>query len=174
LQERPFLPLFKILSPHGLKGNLRVALLSFNQEILVNLKKLYLENRWEEPLEVLQIKKGPGQNIFLLTLKGIDHERAKELVNQTLYLDKADLPELPQEEYYYFQLEGLRVVDSQGRDWGKVKEVMPLGEYELLLIKGPEKREFYLPLVEEYVERVDLAQGLILVRDLQALVESQS
>jgi len=173
LKEKRFIPLFKVLTTHGLKGDLKVALLSLNSEVISNLKKVYFQGEWETPLEILEVKKGPGFNVFILTLKGIDYERAKNLTNKKLYVEVEELPPLEEGEYYYFQLGGLRVVDGKGRVWGKVIEVMPLGEYELLLIKDDEGGEFFLPLVEEYVEEVKPEEGVILVKDLKALVESQ-
>ncbi|MEZ0344789.1 MAG: ribosome maturation factor RimM [Caldimicrobium sp.] len=173
MQEKKYLPLFKVLSTHGLKGDLKVALLSFNTEIINNLKILYLKDKWDEPLEIAQIKKGPGFNVFILKLKDFDYERAGELVNKTLYIDFEALPRLSEEEFYYYELEGLTVKDEKGKVWGKVVEVMPMGEYELLLVRDEKKREFYIPLVEEYVEKVEPEEGLILVRDIEALVESQ-
>ncbi len=173
MEEKKYLPLFKVLSTHGLKGDLKVALLSFNTEILSNLKKVYLKNRWEEPLEIVQIKKGPGFNIFILKLKEFDYEKSKELINKTLYIESYDLPQLSDEEFYYHELEGLIVKDEKGKVWGQVIEIMPMGEYELLLVRDEKKREFYIPLVEEYVEKIEPKKGIILVKDISALVESQ-
>ena len=173
MEKKKYLPLFKVLSTHGLKGDLKVALLSFNQDVINNLQTLYLKNRWEEPLEIIQIKKGPGFNIFILRLKDFDYEKSKKLINKTLYIDSSFLPQLFEEEFYYYELEGLVVRDEKGRVWGEVVEVMPMGEYELLLIRDEQKREFYLPLVEEYVKKIEPKEGLILVKDIEALVESQ-
>lgn len=173
-QEKRYLPLFKVLSTHGLKGDLKVTLLSFNSEILNNLKTLHLKDKWDEPLEIEQIKKGPGFNIFILKLHNFDYEKAKELVNKTLYIDVEALPEVSEEEFYYYQLEGLIVRDERGKNWGRVVEVMPMGEYELILVRDEKKREFYIPLVEEYVAKVDKDAGIIFVKNIEALFESQS
>lgn len=169
------IPLFKILSTHGLKGDLKVALLSLNQDLLPHIQKLYLKDKKEiAVVEVKSIQKGPGFNIFLLSLKEVDFEKAKGLLNKILYLKPSDLPELKEEEFYYYQLEGLKIVDKTGKLWGEVSSVMPVGEYDLLLIKTPAGKEFYLPLVDEYVEEVNIKEKIILVKEIEALVESQS
>ncbi len=173
MTETDLIPLFKVLSTHGLKGDLRVALLTLNQDLLSHIQKLYLKNKEEVPLVIKSIQKGPGFNIFLLSLEEIDFERAKGLLNKILYLKPSDLPELKEEEFYYYQLEGLKIVDRKDKFWGEVSGVMPLGEYDLLLIKTPEGKEFYLPLVDEYVEEVNIKEKIILVKEIEALVESQ-
>lgn len=172
-QEKKYLPLFKVLSTHGLKGDLKVALLSSNTEIINHLKTLYLKGKWDDPFEIFQIKKGPGFNVFILTLQNFDYEKAKELVNKTLYINVEALPGISKEEFYYYQLEGLIVRDERGKIWGKIVEIMPMGEYELILVRDERKREFYIPLVEDYVEKIDIEAGMIIVKDIEALVESQ-
>lgn len=82
----------------------------------------------------------------MLSLEEIDFERAKGLLNKILYLKPSDLPELKEEEFYYYQLEGLKIVDRKDKFWGEVSGVMPLGEYDLLLIKTPEGKNSIFPL----------------------------
>ncbi len=165
-------PLFKVLSLHGLKGDLKVALLSSNEDLLSFLKEVYLPPE-ENPIKVLKLKKGPGFNVFILSLEGYNSlEKAKKLLYKTLYIKAETLPQLEEEEFYFHQLENLEVVDERGTFWGKVSEIMPVGEYILLLIKKGSK-EFYLPFVEEYVQEVDLKEKRIKTKDLRALVESQ-
>ncbi|MFN4196915.1 MAG: ribosome maturation factor RimM [Caldimicrobium sp.] len=172
LQKPKFIPLFKILSPHGLKGDLKVALLTTNLDLLSNIKELYLEKEWDKPLKIKSLKKGPGYNIYLLSLENLSFELAQTLKNRFLHCDRSQLPELEENEFYFYQLEGLKVIDSKKRKWGKVKAVIPMGDYQLLLIKGT-KKNFYLPLVEDYVEKVDLKESIILVKDIEDLVASQ-
>ncbi|MFN4131907.1 MAG: ribosome maturation factor RimM [Caldimicrobium sp.] len=170
-----FIPIFKILSTHGLKGNLKVALLSNNLELIPYLKdlNLYLKEDWEKPLKIKELKKGPGFNIYILSIEGIEYPFASSLVKKTLYLKIDDLPPLEGEEFYYYQLEGLKVIDFQDKLWGIVAEVIPMGAYELLLIKG-KKKNFYLPLVEEYVEKIDFEKKILQVKDISQLVEVQA
>lgn len=172
MKKRDYLPLFKVRATHGLKGDLKVTLLTTNEEILSGLNVLYLKNEWENPLKIRALKRGPGAQEYILSLEDIEYAKAKELVNQVLFIAVKDLP--PEKEgFYYYQLEDLLVKDASGKVWGRVREIMPMGEYELLLIQAMEGEEFYLPLVEEYVEKIDLEEKTIWVKDIQALVESQ-
>ncbi len=47
---------------------------------------------------------------------------------------------------------------------------MPLGEYSLLRVES-EEFDFYIPLVSEYVEEIDLENRKIVVKDVSALAE---
>ncbi|WP_038057002.1 ribosome maturation factor RimM [Thermodesulfobacterium hydrogeniphilum] len=166
------IPIAKILTTHGIKGEVKVSPLTFNFELLFRIKKFYLSKNKTDLLEVRSVRKGPGFEIILIKFKNVDFEKAKTLINQTLYVDLQDLPSLEEDEFYYHQILNFEVKDKKGNYWGKVKEIMPIGEYDLILVKK-DKEEFYIPLVEEYVEEIDFQAGIILVKDIKDLVESQ-
>ena len=50
---------------------------------------------------------------------------------------------------------------------------MPVGPYDLLEVETREGRTFYLPMVEEVIVRIELAEGYILVRPTPGLLEAQ-
>ena len=165
-------PIAKILTTHGIKGELKVSPLIFSSDALFQIKKFYLSKDKTQVLEVENIRKGPGFNILLIKFKNTEFEEAQALINQTLYAELEDLPELEEDEFYYYQILGFEVRDKNGKVWGKVKEIMPMGEYDLILVKG-KKGEFYIPLVEEYIEEMDFTSGVIITKEIEALVESQ-
>ena len=167
------IPVAKILSTHGIKGELKVSPLLSYSEILLQIKRFYLTKNKENFLEVENIRKGPGYNVYLVKFKNIDFEEAQSLTNQILYIDFEDLPDLEEDEFYYYQIIDFKVKDKNNKLWGKIKEIMPMGEYDLILVKTESGEEFYIPLVEEYVEELDLYSKTILVKDIKALVESQ-
>ncbi|MCS7149645.1 MAG: ribosome maturation factor RimM [Caldimicrobium sp.] len=172
--KKNLIPLYKVLSTHGLKGNLKVALLSSEEDLPQKIQTLYLPKPQEKILKVKEVKKAPVQYQFIISFEDLNYDEAKTLINQILYAKPEDLPEPSTEEIYYFQLEDLEVVDLVGKLWGKVVKIMPMGEYALLLIKSEERPNFYLPLVEEYVEEINLSEGVLKVKDISALVEAQS
>jgi len=167
------IPVAKILSTHGIKGELKVSPLLSYSEILLQIKRFYLTKNKENFLEVENIRKGPGYNVYLVKFKDIDFEEAQSLTNQILYIDFEDLPDLEEDEFYYYQIIDFKVKDKNNKLWGKIKEIMPMGEYDLILVKTESGEEFYIPLVEEYVEELDLYSKTILVKNIKALVESQ-
>lgn len=167
------IPVAKILSTHGIKGELKISPLLSHSEIIFQIKEFYLTKKKEKPLEVENLRKGPGYNIYLVKFKNIDFEKAKSLINQTLFIELDQLPALEEDEFYYYQIIGFKVRDINNFLWGEVKEIMPMGEYDLILIRNERGEEFYLPLVEEYVERMDFKAKTILVKNIKDLVESQ-
>jgi len=167
------IPVAKILTTHGIRGELKVSPLLSNSELLFQIKNFYPSKNKENPLEVENIRKGPGYNIYLVKFKDIGFEEAQALTNQILYIDLEDLPELGEDEFYYYQIIGFKVKDKENNLWGEIKEIMPMGEYDLILVKNQEGEEFYIPLVEEYVEEINFQEKTLLVKNIKELVESQ-
>ncbi|NPA39058.1 MAG: 16S rRNA processing protein RimM [Thermodesulfobacteria bacterium] len=163
----------KLVATHGLKGELKFAPYVFSLEVFFEVKKFYLSKDKKSFLEVENIRQGPGIGILLVKFKGVNFEEAENLVNSTLYMDLNDLPALSEEEYYFHEVIGAEVIDPSGKNWGKVKGIMPVGEYDLLLVEDKDKREFYIPLVEDYVSEIDTKEKRVLVKDISALVEAQ-
>jgi 16S rRNA processing protein RimM len=64
-------------------------------------------------------------------------------------------------EYYWADLVGLKVVNLQGVELGRVEEVLQTGANDVLVLQG--ERERLLPFIADVIRRVDLAAGLISV-----------
>jgi 16S rRNA processing protein RimM len=76
-----------------------------------------------------------------------------------LEVERSDLPETEEDEYYAFQLVGLRVVEEGGRLLGEVATVDPGVANDVLALDSG----VVLPMVEDCVREVDLAGGRIVV-----------
>ncbi len=168
--HKKLFPILKVVSTHGLKGEVKALPLTTNDEVILKAKRFYLRAFSQDPLEVESIRPGPGERVFLLKFKNVDFQAAQGLIKSTLYLPIEELPTSSEDEVYIYELEGLKVEDNEGRAWGVVSEVMPLGEYNLLRVES-EEFDFYIPLVSEYVEEIDLENRKIVVKDVSALAE---
>jgi len=108
-------------------------------------------------------------------------EQAEALRGYILDVPSAQLPELEGDEYYPFDLAGLKVRDDQGRWRGKVKEALESPAHALLVVAlsetGPAEgageaagrptedkgREVLVPFVRAAVPEVQLQEGFLVV-----------
>jgi 16S rRNA processing protein RimM len=106
-----------------------------------------------------------GQTSGALTarLSGVaTREQADGLRGTRLYVPRARLPALPDDEFYHADLVGLDVFDSGGTALGRVSAVLNHGATDLLEIHSPGHSEtVLLPFTREVVPTVDLATGRI-------------
>ena len=107
---------------------------------------------------------GQTKNGFTARLSGIaTKEQADALRGLRLYADRAQLPSLPDDEYYHADLIGLEVYDTGGALLGKVKDVFNHGAADLLEIHGSGLKDtVLLPFTQEAVPTVDLDKGRII------------
>jgi 16S rRNA processing protein RimM len=97
-----------------------------------------------------------------------DRDAASKLVGQAVFASAGHLPSLPEGEYYWREVIGLRVVTEEGEPLGTVQAVFPAGSHDVYVCGGGE-REILLPAISEVVRTVDIEKGLMTVRLLKGL-----
>ena len=89
-----------------------------------------------------------------------DRDAAAELIDLQIAVERDQLPEPEDGEYYWFDLVGLDVVTLDGAPLGRVKAMMETGANDVLVLKGD--RERLVPfVVGEIIDEVDLEAGRI-------------
>ncbi|HBK77691.1 MAG TPA: 16S rRNA processing protein RimM, partial [Gammaproteobacteria bacterium] len=95
-------------------------------------------------------------------LKGYDDRaQARELVDVDIAVAADRFSKLESGEYYWYQLEGLEVVNLSGESLGKVDRLLETGANDVLVLKGEQER--LVPYTPGVVAEVDLNRGRIQV-----------
>jgi 16S rRNA processing protein RimM len=102
-----------------------------------------------------------GQTL-LARLEGVNDRSASEaLQGLKVAVDRAEFPEAEGGEYYWDDLVGTAVVNTEGVSLGRVEGLLETGAHDVLRVVG--ERERLIPFVGAYVREVDLKGGRILV-----------
>jgi len=156
-----FIQVGRIVSTHGLKGQVKVELLTDFPERLAAGRRLRLKDDW-----VTVEASTPQKDRLILKLSGIKKiEQAKALQWEYLSAAPDDL-DLDEDEFLVTDLEGLRVVTTDGQDLGEVDEVAAYPAQDILVIG-----ELMIPLAKEFVKDVDLDKGVITVELIEGMLE---
>ena len=142
-------PIGKVGKPHGLDGSFFVEGPSDRPDAFVRGTVVHVDG---EPAEIVGSKRGGGGRPVIK----LDRTVAR---GATLAVPRDALPELPEDEYYAFQLVGLVVEEEGGRTLGHVQQVLDYPANDVLELDSGVS----LPLVEACVRQVDLAAGRIVV-----------
>lgn len=156
--------------PHGLRGELRLHLgfpdsphLDLVRDVRLELGERVLATRLER---VRRGTKAP-----LVSFEGLRfRDEAAAWTGATVLVPAAVFQALEDDEFYTYQLEGLRLVDAQGNELGVVESVADFGAGDLLDVRLPDGRTEYVPFMEPWVLEVDLEAG-VLVADLTDLFD---
>lgn len=146
----------------GVQGEVRLKSFCADPQAIVDYAPLYTEDGMVFAQLVLT---GQLKNGFTARVDGvISKEDADLMRNVDLYADRAVMPSLPDDEYYYTDLIGLTVVDTGGTVLGTVKNVMDHGAGDLLEIIMPGQSDtILLPFTQAAVPTVDLTAKRIVV-----------
>ncbi|MGD1880246.1 MAG: ribosome maturation factor RimM [Kiloniellaceae bacterium] len=131
--------------------------------------------QWQ--LQVVGPAPGKAESVVLVKVAGVsDRDAAQALHGTNLYVDRAALPALAEEEtFYHADLIGLMVEDPAGRVLGRVKAVENYGAGALLEVEGGDGKTTLLAFTKAVVPVVDLAGGrLVALLPEEILVQPQA
>ncbi len=150
-----------IAGAFGVRGEVRLKSFCARPEAIADYAPLFTEDGARS--FTVRIT-GPVKGGFAARLSGVTtREQADALRGTQLFVDRARLPALPDDEYYHADLIGLEVVDTGGRHLGHVRAVHDHGAGDLLEVHGPGLQDtVLLPFTNSAVPTVDLAAGRII------------
>jgi 16S rRNA processing protein RimM len=110
---------------------------------------------------------------IVLKFAGYDSvEEASALVGYEFAVPEAERVELPEDEFYDWELEGCLVESIAGEEIGRVRAVLRTGGVEVLAVDNKETgREHLIPLAEEICVEIDIERKLIRVDAPEGLLE---
>lgn len=164
--EPNYLAIGRVVRPFGLRGELRVQLMTEYPEQLGRLRTVYLGPE-AQPWQVEAVRL--HQEAALLKLVGCDDRTAAEMLRGALVqIALKDAVPLKDDEYYEHQIIGLQVVEEDGTPLGKLTEIITTGANDVFVIIGP-GGELLLPAIESVILDIDLDNGQMVVHVLDGL-----
>ena len=162
----------RIVRCHGLAGRLKILSYLESQDILDNLREVFVGRRSQETVPFSVDAVQPGREFFILKLGGVeDRDTAAKLVRSSVWISSEKMKKLPEGEYYWSEIIGLQVVTEEGQSLGRIETVFPTGGNDVYVCRSAEK-EILLPAIGEVVRKIDTAQGIMTVRLLKGLAVS--
>ena len=149
-----------VATPHGVRGTLRVKPTGSGRHLREGLEPLVGDVR-RRIVKARETPKG-----FLVDVEGVvDRAGAAALRGVEVVLDRAELDEPEEDEFYVEDLVGLEAYDAgSGERVGAVVQVFPTPAHDVVVVRGDGDEETYVPFTLEHVPGVDPRGGRISVR----------
>lgn len=91
-------------------------------------------------------------------------EDAEKLKNMLIQVPEERVPRIEEEGvYYYYQLEGLIVMDAAGEKLGVLDSIFQTGSNDVYVVRGEGKTEYYVPALKACIQKVDIEGGVMIV-----------
>jgi 16S rRNA processing protein RimM len=153
----------RVTAPFGVKGWVKVYALTAQLGNLLDYPVWWLghEGDWRE----MRIAAAKVQgNTLVAQFAGIeDREAAVALKGLDVAVPREQLPGAAEGEFYWADLIGLRVVNTEQHEFGRVVRMMQTGANDVLVVAGDNGDETLIPFIAGAVRQVDLAAGMISV-----------
>jgi 16S rRNA processing protein RimM len=155
----------EVVKSFGIRGEVKVRPFTESLELFRNAEILFLDGvRFE--VTSFRVHKGSP----LLALQGVDDPDKAQALRGRLVQTEADrLPELGEDEYYWRDLIGMRVIDMQDRTLGTVSAIIRTGANDVLEVHG-DFGEILLPVIDAVVREVHRERNCIMVDPLEGLI----
>ncbi|MBI4496084.1 MAG: 16S rRNA processing protein RimM [Deltaproteobacteria bacterium] len=160
----------RVIKPRGLKGQINVIYFGEGGKAFSPGQVIYIQDLQGGCRPFSIILSRLRRNVVTLALQGMDRiEEAQGLMGRSVYVTKESLESLPPGEYYWYQLLGLTVKTEEGKELGRLEEILPTGSNDVFVIRR-EGREVLIPAIEEVIVRINLAEGTMVIRPMGGLL----
>ncbi|OGI42256.1 MAG: 16S rRNA processing protein RimM [Candidatus Muproteobacteria bacterium RBG_16_64_11] len=151
----------RVAGLYGVQGWIKLVSYTRRREDIFNYPRWRLKRAGEWHAFTLLEGRAQGKGLAA-HLEGLnDRDQASQWIGADIAISKAELPALAPGTYYWSQLEGLKVVNMDGIEFGRVDHLFDTGANDVLVVTGD--RERLIPYTRDTVRAVDLAAGVIRV-----------
>lgn len=179
MDREQFLVIGKIVKAQGIKGEVRILPYSGDAGQLTGYRTFYLAVAREDGAGAPP-EKTAGQRVlksrihgkFLVSsLEGVaTRNEAEALVGREVWIEKQDLAELAEDEFYWHELVGMTAFGDDGAEIGVVASLFATGAHDVLVVRG-HGREYMIPACREFIADIDYTAKKLVVALVPGLLD---
>ena len=160
-----------ISSTHGVRGEVKVFPTTDDVKRFKRLKEVLLDTGREKlTLEIEGVKF--FKQFVILKFKGFDNiNDIEKYKGKSLYVTRANAVRLRKDEYFIADLQGLSVVDEEGKEFGVLRDVMETGANDVYIIDMAGGRELLIPAIKECILNVDMEARVMKIHVMDGLLD---
>lgn len=171
-KDDEWVPLAVVGRPHGVRGELRAHPFNRDSDLLLDLEEVLVRftegERKGEQHEVSIDSARAGNDAILIKLHGVDdRDAADDVKGAELCVRRGDFPELEEGEFYACDIIGADAV-LEGKVVGRIEAFTSYPSVDILVVASDRGR-YEVPLVDPYVDEVDVTGGRVVLRTLDGL-----
>lgn len=154
----------RVLGALGLRGEVRIESWTEPRDAIFRYQPWTLRDAQGNERQCSGVRgRDTGKHVLATFPDVADRDAAEALKGLEIHVPRSALPAAAPGEYYWADLEGLRVHTVDGVDLGRVTHLFSTGANDVLVAHDDE-RERMIPFVQpQYITAIDLEQGLVTV-----------
>jgi 16S rRNA processing protein RimM len=161
----------KVTKPHGLNGLMRVYTYAQSVEPFQTAETVFLKSGTEGIAEYKISSVQPHKNILLMKLDGINSiNDAEKCRGFKIFMRKEALPLKDEDEYYWFELIGLKVYLDSGKYLGELQDILETRSNDIYVVREG-KSEIMIPAIHDVVKEIDLINKRMTISEMEGLLD---
>jgi 16S rRNA processing protein RimM len=149
----------RISGLYGVRGWVKVFSHTQPRENILRYSNWFLQRNGEWQAVVLEDGRSQGKGVVAKLQGCDDRDAAAALMGSTIAISREQLPQSAPDEYYWADLQGLRVSNLDGVELGVVDHLLETGANDVLVVRQG-KTERLIPFVQgQFVTNIDLEAG---------------
>ena len=162
MEKSAYIEAGRIVNTHGVAGEVKIEVWLDSPQLLRRCGRIFL-NGAEKKLLSGKVQK----NFLIAKLEGVeDVNAAMQLKGKDVFIAREDA-KLPRGAYFIQDILGASVRDEQGREIGKLTDVLERPASNIYVVQG--EQEHLIPVVPAFILNTDAEAGVITVRLIEGM-----
>ena len=168
---KKYLEVGKIVSTHGIKGEIKVQPWCNSSDFFCDFNLLYL-NYGKSKLNVLSAR--PHKNIVILKVNEINSiESAESFIGEVLYVNRNDI-KLSEGEYFIQDVIGIDVFDKDTMmRYGKVTDVFKTGANDVYQVTDDSDKNYLIPVIDDVICDINIEKRIMTIHPIEGIFDDE-
>lgn len=152
MKKEELITIGTIITPHGVRGDVRILPQTDFPERFLDMESCYIDGKTYHFTSARFHKQ-----FILATFEEVkDRNEAELLARKEVQVTRDELVELPEGRYYIFDIVGLPVYDQEEHYLGEVSEVLQPGANDVYVVSKDGEPDLLLPVIDDVIISIDL------------------
>jgi 16S rRNA processing protein RimM len=163
----------KVVNTHGIKGELKVISQTDFPEIRFKQGSvLLLSHPDHQELIRLTVQSARlHKNAYIVKFSDMDHiNQVEEFKGGELKVPSEQLIDLPEDEYYFHEIVGCKVVTEEGEELGTISEILTPGANDVWVVERPKGKPLLIPVIDDVLINVEVDKKLVTIHLMEGLI----
>lgn len=162
MDKQQYIEAGRIVNTHGVNGEVKIEVWLDSPQFMKKCGRIFVGGN---PVRILSGREHKG--FLLARLEGVDDVNAAMcLKGKNVFIDRSDA-KLPKGAFFLQDIIGASVVDEQGREVGRLAEIMETPASMIYVVRG--EAEHLIPAVPEFILNTDAEAGVITVHMIEGM-----
>lgn len=162
-----------VANTHGIRGELKVVPhTDFPEERFAAKNQLVLKHpNQNQSISVTVERSRLHKNVYMVKFAEFNNiNEVEKYKGWFLMISEDQREQLEEDEYYYSDIMGCRVITDEGEELGTVREILAPGANHVWVVKRPKGQDVLLPVIDEVIKKVDVPNKVITVHLMEGLL----